>query len=75
MTTVPITIQVDPQVARAFNAVPLEEKRKLEALVSLRLLEATRTPDSLQQVMREISRAAQARGLTPEMLKAILDEE
>jgi len=75
MTTVPITIQVDPQAARAFNSVPLEEKRKLEALVSLRLLEATRTPDSLKQVMREISRAAQARGLTPEILKAILDEE
>jgi hypothetical protein len=75
MTTVPITVQVDPQVANTFNSVSPAEKRKLEALVSLRLMEATRTTESLEQIMREISRTAQERGLTPEILKAILDEE
>lgn len=69
MTTIPITIQVDPQAARAFTSVSPEMRRKLETLLSLRLLEATRTPESLTQVMSEISRNAQARGLTSDLLE------
>ncbi len=75
MTTVPITIQVDPQAARAFTSVTPEMRRKLETLLSLRLLEATRNPESLAQVMSEISRNAQARGLTPDMLQDLLNDE
>ncbi len=75
MTTIPITIQVDPQAARAFASVSPEMRRKLETLLSLRLLEATRNPESLSQVMSEISRNAQARGLTPDMLQDLLNDE
>jgi len=75
MTTIPITIQVDPQAARVFTSVSPEMRRKLETLLSLRLLEATRTPESLAQVMSEISRSAQARGLTPDLLQDILNDE
>ncbi len=75
MTTIPITIQVDPQAARAFASVTPEMRRKLETLLSLRLLEATRNPESLAQVMNEISRNAQARGLTPDMLSDLLNDE
>ncbi len=75
MTTVPITIQVDPQAARAFTSVTPEMRRKLETLLSLRLLEATRNPESLARVMSEISRNAQARGLTPDMLQDLLNDE
>ena len=75
MTTIPITIQVDPQAARAFASVTPEMRRKLETLLSLRLLEATRNPESLSQVMSEISRNAQARGLTPDMLQDLLNDE
>ena len=75
MTTIPITIQVDPQAARAFASVTPEMRRKLETLLSLRLLEATRTPESLPRVMSEISRNAQARGLTPDMLQDLLKAE
>ena len=75
MTTIPITIQVDPQAARAFASVTPEMRRKLETLLSLRLLEATRTPESLSQVMSEISRNAQPRGLTPDMLQDLLNDE
>ena len=75
MTTIPITIQVDPPAARAFASVTPEMRRKLETLLSLRLLEATRTPESLARVMSEISCNAQARGLTPDMLPDLLDDE
>jgi hypothetical protein len=51
-----------------------EERRKLDVLLSLRLREATRPGVSLKEFMREISRKAQERGLTPEILQAILDE-
>ncbi len=73
MTTIPITIQVDPQAARAFASVTPEMRRKLETLLSL--LEATRTPESLASVMSEIRRNAQARGLTPDMLSDLLNDE
>ena len=75
METESITIRVNAEAARLFNSVSPEERRKLEALLSLRLVEATRANDSLEEVMNEISRNAQARGLTPEILDSILDEE
>ena len=57
---------------------PAEEKRKLEALVSSRLREAARHRErgqSLEEIMSELSRNAQERGLTPEKLDDILDEK
>ena len=49
--------------------------RKLEALLSIRLSEVTRSGESLDAVMQEISEKAKARGLTSEILKSLLDEE
>ncbi|MBA3946551.1 MAG: hypothetical protein H0X37_18555 [Herpetosiphonaceae bacterium] len=69
-----ITIRVAPDAARAFRAAQVKQQRKLEALLSLRLSEIAHPDKSLEQVMREISRNAQARGLTPEILASILDE-
>ena len=71
----PITIHVSPQAAEAFKSASPEEQRKLEALISLRLLEATRTTDALKTVMNDISQKAQQSGLTPEILQSILAEE
>ncbi len=75
MNTETITIRVAPDAARVFNTVSADQQRKLEALVSLRLLELAQQEESLEDVMRDISRKAQARGLTPEMLESILSDE
>ena len=75
MQTESITIHVDPAAARAFNVASDEERRKLEALLSLRLMEVARSKESLSQLMDEISRKAQERGLTPQTLQALLDED
>jgi hypothetical protein len=75
MGTKQITIQIDNEAARAFNSASLVDRRKLEALVSIQFIEATKTKDSLKQIMKGISQKAQERGLTPEILKAILNEE
>ena len=75
METKTITIRVNAEVARMFEAASEEHRRKLEALLSLKLSDATRRKRSLEEVMTEISRNAQARGLTPEILDSILNEE
>ncbi len=68
-----ITIPLDPQTARAYNSAAPEEKRKIQALLSLWLRElAAGEYPSLQQVLDEVGRKAKARGLTPEMLDSLL---
>ena len=73
MDTETITIHVASDAARLFNAVPPDQQRKLEALLSLRLLEVVQQDESLEEVLREMSRHAQARGLTSEILVSILN--
>ena len=76
MGTENITIEVDEAAARAFAEASPGEKQKLQLLLSLRLQELTSTDGkSLQTVMDEIGRAAEARGLTPEVLKTLLRDE
>ncbi len=75
METKTITIRVNAEVARFFEEASEEQRRKLEVLLSLKLSDATRTHRSLEDVMSEISRNAQARGLTPEILENLLNEE
>jgi len=75
MKTKEITIRVDEDAANAYRSAPEEDRRKLDLLLSLRLSEATRSAGSLKDVMREISRKAQDRGLTAEVLESILDEQ
>ena len=70
-----ITVAVDPEVAEVYRSASDGERRKLDLLVNLRLREATESGRSLHAIMREISRDAQRRGLTPEILQSILDEE
>jgi hypothetical protein len=69
-----ITIRVDPDAARAYRAVPEQERRKLDALLSLHLHDALRPENTLQKIMHEISPKAQVRDLTPEILDSILHE-
>ena len=74
MQTEEITIRVDPEAARAYRAASEQERRKLDLLLALRLHDALRPGGSLKELMRDISRKAQERGLTPEILESILHE-
>ena len=68
-----ITIPLDPETALAYESAPPEEKRKIQALVSLWVRDlATGEHPSLEQVLDEVGRKAQARGLTPEILESLL---
>ena len=76
MGTANITIEVGEAAARAFAEASPGERQKLQLLLSLRLQELTATSGkSLQAVMDEIGSAAEARGLTPEILGTLLRDE
>lgn len=70
-----ITVSVDSNVAHAYRAATDSERRKFDLLVNLRLREAIGPRKSLTDMMEEIGRNAESRGLTPEILQSILDEE
>jgi len=75
MTMQEITIRVDPDAAAVYLAASEQERRKLDALLSLRLSEAARQDRPLIEIIRDASREASAHGLTPEILQDILDGE
>lgn len=76
MPSATISIPLDPQTAQAYGAAREEEKRKMQALIGLWLRELT-TPGSpsLQQVLDDVGRKAQARGLTPQIFESLLKGE
>lgn len=70
-----ITIPVDTQTAQAWNAAGDDERRKMQALVSLWLYELfSGELPSRESVLDEVGRKAQAGGLTPEILDSILTD-
>lgn len=69
-----IAIKVTPEAARAFRTASDAERKKMELLLSLRLLDVADSKLSLEETMRNISKSAQARGLTEKKLKEILEE-
>jgi hypothetical protein len=74
METRPITLYVNTEAARIFAVASIEQRRKIEALLSLKLTQASREKRTLEEVMSDISQKAQERGLTPEILDSILYE-
>jgi hypothetical protein len=75
MGTNSITIRVSPEAASAYETAPAEQQRKLDVLLSLKLPEVMRSNRPLEVIMTEMSRKAQERGLTPELLESILDKQ
>lgn len=74
METKTIEIRVSSEAAQAYETAPKEKQRQIDALLSLKLSDMTRTENSLEELMSEISKKAQQRGMTPEILESILNE-
>lgn len=70
-----ITVSVDSDVANRYRLASNQERRKLDLLINLHLRDVTESGKSLRDTILEISRNAQQRGLTPEILQSIMDEE
>ena len=72
-----ITISVDADLAEIYYSASESERRKLDLIINLRLRNVVNQGQGrpLLEIMDDISRKAQQRGLTPEILQSILDEE
>lgn len=76
MATETITIEVNPEAARAYKAAPPADQRKMGALLGLWLTDvANADAAALKRMMSDISKKARDRGLTPGILENLLEEE
>lgn len=70
-----ITIEVSPEVAEAYQSASPQERKKIQTIVSILLQKQVDNDVAfLTELMDEISDRARDRGLTPEILKSILNE-
>ena len=71
-----ITLPVDTDTASAYRAASIEDQKKIQLLLRLRLRELAELPSrSLREIMDDIGAKAEARGLTPEILESLLRGE
>ena len=75
METQEIKIRVSPQAANMYQSASEEERSKLDLLISLKLREIGSSSRSINEIMREASKEAQAQGLTEDLLREILNEQ
>jgi len=69
-----INIPVDNKTAKIYEQAPQADKKKMQILLSLWLREFEKPSVSLDDLMDEVSRKAQARGLTSDILDSILND-
>jgi hypothetical protein len=75
MATREISVRVSDRAARKYEEASEQERRKLDALLSMRLTEASRSIPPLEKIMSDLSRGAKANGLTEEKRQRILSED
>ena len=70
-----VNIQLDAEAARIYQQASTEDKKKMQVFLSLWLREFGEPTKSLRSLMNAISDKTQERGLTPEILEALLNDE
>jgi hypothetical protein len=74
MATETITIEVDSEAARLFKDASPQEQERMQALVGVLFKEFAETrPRPLRDIVSDIGAKARERGMTPEILRSILD--
>jgi HD-like signal output (HDOD) protein len=69
----PIAIQIDEDIAQAFQSSQPEQQQQIQAWLNQWMRQALKI-SKLQNTMDRLSDEAVANGLTPEILQAIIDE-
>ncbi|OBQ41534.1 MAG: hypothetical protein AN484_20715 [Aphanizomenon flos-aquae WA102] len=69
-----ITIQVDPEIAKAYREAEPEKQQKIQIFLNIMLQKAV-SQKPLLDIMEEASQQAIAKGMTPEILQSILKDE
>jgi len=71
-----LAVPLDPDTAEKVAAATPAERKELEFLLRLRVRELVGRPARpLSEVMAELGRNAEQRGLTPEILDSLLKDE
>ena len=75
MSETVITIPIDAETARVYHTASSDDQKKIQLMLRLRLRElADFSTGSVVEIMDEIGAKAEARGLTPEILEALLHD-
>ncbi|MBD2279336.1 MAG: hypothetical protein LW814_04300 [Anabaena sp. CoA2_C59] len=69
-----ITIQVDPEIAKAYREAEPEKQQKIQIFLNIMLQKAV-SQKPLLDIMEEASQQAIAKGMTTEILESILKDE
>jgi pantoate kinase len=69
-----ITLQVDPEIAKAYREAEPEKQQKISTIVNDWLKSIIREK-SLEQIIEEMQEQAKANGLTQDILDKILENE
>ncbi len=69
-----ITIQVDPEIAKAYREAEPEKQQKIQIFLNIMLQKAV-SQKPLLDIMEEASQQAIGKGMTPEILESILNDE
>jgi hypothetical protein len=69
-----ITINVDNEVAQAYREAEFNKQQKLGVMIKL-FFQPDLARKTLSEVMEEIADKAEKRGLTPEILQSILEDD
>lgn len=76
MSTPVIAIPIDASTAEAYQAASEDQQRQFQMLLRLRLRElTTQPPRPLDEILDDVGRSAAVKGLTPEALARMLEEE
>jgi hypothetical protein len=70
----PITLQVDAEVADAFNQASSSKQQAIQSVISLWLKQMVQ-PESLEAITQEIRQEAASKGLTPSILEELLSDD
>jgi hypothetical protein len=69
-----ITIQVDPEIAKAYREAEPEKQQKIQIFLNIMLQKAV-SQKPLLDIMEEASQQAIAKEMTTEILESILKDE
>ncbi len=68
-----VNVSLDNETAKIYQQASSTEKKKMQVLLSLWLREFEKPTISLDKLMDDVSRKAQERRFTPEILESILN--
>lgn len=69
-----ISIQVDPDVAQAYNSFPAQRQQQIQLIFNL-FLKRSLEEEKLEHIVADIRQEAQANGLTSEILENLLADD